>query len=46
VVEFELNRAIAMLTQDGPAEIRGHTTFEAVGTPNRPHNDREDSLHG
>jgi hypothetical protein len=33
VVEFEPDRAIVMLTQDGPAEIRGHTTFEAVGHP-------------
>lgn len=31
VVEFEPNRAIGMLTHDGPVEIRGRTTFEAVG---------------
>jgi Polyketide cyclase / dehydrase and lipid transport len=31
VVEFEPNRAIGMLTHDGPIVIRGLTTFEAVG---------------
>jgi hypothetical protein len=31
VVEFEPNRALGMLTHDGPVEIRGRTTFEAVG---------------
>jgi uncharacterized membrane protein len=31
VVEFEPNQAIGMLTHDGPVEIRGRTTFEAVG---------------
>ena len=31
VVEFEPNRVIGMLTHDGPVEIRGRTTFEAVG---------------
>jgi uncharacterized membrane protein len=30
VVEFEPNRSIGMLTHDGPVEIRGRTTFEAV----------------
>ena len=30
VVEFEPNRAIAMLIHDGPAEMRGRTTFEAL----------------
>lgn len=30
VVEFEPNRAIAMLIHDGPAEMRGRTTFEAI----------------
>ena len=34
VVEFEPNRAIGMLTHDGPVEIRGRTTFEAVGDAN------------
>ena len=31
VVEFELNRALAMVILDGPAEMRGRTTFEAIG---------------
>jgi uncharacterized membrane protein len=30
VVEFEPNEAIGMLTHDGPVEIVGRTTFEAV----------------
>jgi uncharacterized protein YndB with AHSA1/START domain len=30
VVEFEPNRAVAMVIQDGPAEMRGRTTFEAL----------------
>ena len=30
VVEFELNRVIAMVIHDGPAEMRGRTTFEAI----------------
>jgi hypothetical protein len=30
VVEFELNRVLAMLIHDGPAEMRGRTTFEAI----------------
>ena len=30
VVEFEPNRSIGMLTHDGPVEIRGRTTFEAI----------------
>jgi uncharacterized protein YndB with AHSA1/START domain len=30
VVEFEPNRALAMLIHDGPAELRGRTTFEAL----------------
>ena len=30
VVEFEPNRAIAMLIHDGPAVMRGRTTFEAL----------------
>jgi len=30
VVEFEPNRVIAMLIHDGPAEMRGRTTFEAI----------------
>ena len=34
VVEFEPNRAVGMLTHDGPVEIRGRTTFEAVGDAN------------
>ncbi len=32
VVEFEPNRVIAMVIQDGPAEMRGRTTFEAINT--------------
>ena len=31
VVEFEPNRALGMIIHDGPAEMRGRTTFEAVG---------------
>src|SRR5512139_790574 len=30
VVEYELNRVIAMVIHDGPAETRGRTTFEAL----------------
>jgi type II secretory pathway predicted ATPase ExeA len=30
VVEFEPNRAFAMVIRDGPAEMRGRTTFEAI----------------
>ncbi|MGE5251783.1 MAG: hypothetical protein ACM3QS_16390 [Bacteroidota bacterium] len=30
VVEFEPNRALAMLIRDGRAEMRGRTTFEAL----------------
>ena len=30
VVEFELNRVVAMVIHDGPAEMRGRTTFEAL----------------
>jgi hypothetical protein len=30
VVEFELNRVMAMVIHDGPAEMRGRTTFEAL----------------
>ena len=30
VVEFEPNRALAMVIHDGPAEMRGRTTFEAI----------------
>lgn len=30
VVEFEPNRAIAMLIKDGPAVMHGRTTFEAL----------------
>jgi hypothetical protein len=30
VVEFEPNRAIGMTIHDGPAELRGRTTFEAI----------------
>ena len=30
VVEFELNRVIAMVILDGTAEMRGRTTFEAL----------------
>jgi len=30
VVEFELNRVIAMVIHDGTAEMRGRTTFEAL----------------
>jgi uncharacterized membrane protein len=31
VVEFEPDRAIGMITHDGPVEIHGRVTFEAVG---------------
>jgi len=31
VVEFERNQAIGMIIHDGPVEMRGRTTFEAVG---------------
>ena len=31
VVEFEPNGAIGMITHDGPVEIHGRATFEAVG---------------
>jgi len=30
VVEFEPNRVLAMVIHDGPAEMRGRTTFEAI----------------
>jgi len=30
VVEFEPNRVMAMVIHDGPAEMRGRTTFEAI----------------
>jgi len=30
VVEFEPNRVLAMLIHDGPAEMHGRTTFEAI----------------
>jgi hypothetical protein len=30
VVEFEPNRALAMIIHDGPAEMRAKTTFEAI----------------
>lgn len=30
VVEFEPNRVVAMVIHDGPAEMRGRTTFEAI----------------
>ena len=30
VVEIEPNRVLAMLIHDGPAEMRGRTTFEAI----------------
>jgi predicted ester cyclase len=30
VVEYEPNKAIAMVIHDGPAEMRGRTTFEAL----------------
>src|SRR4030042_3845284 len=30
VVEFEPNRAMGMIIHDGPAEMRGRATFEAV----------------
>lgn len=31
VTEYEPNRALGMLTHDGPMEIRGRATFEPVG---------------
>ena len=31
VVEFDPNRAITMVIHDGPAEMRGRATFEAIG---------------
>jgi hypothetical protein len=31
IVEFEPDRAISMVTHDGPVEIHGRATFEAVG---------------
>jgi len=31
VVEFEPNKAFAMIIHDGAVEMRGRTTFEAVG---------------
>jgi len=31
VVEFEVNRAVGMVIHDGPVEMRGRVTFEAVG---------------
>lgn len=31
VVEFEPNRVLAMVIHDGPAEMRGRTTFESIG---------------
>jgi hypothetical protein len=31
VVEFEPDRAIGMLIQDGPMEMRGRTSFDALG---------------
>src|SRR5512146_3072656 len=31
VVEFEPNRVLAMVIHDGAAEMRGRTTFEAIG---------------
>jgi uncharacterized membrane protein len=31
VVQFEPDRAIGMITHDGPVEIHGRVTFEAVG---------------
>jgi uncharacterized protein YndB with AHSA1/START domain len=31
VVEFEANRVLAMVIHDGPAEMRGRTTFEGIG---------------
>jgi hypothetical protein len=30
VVEFEPNRVLAMVIHDGPAEMRGRTTFQAL----------------
>ena len=30
VVEFEPNRVLAMVIHEGPAEMRGRTTFEAI----------------
>ena len=31
VVQFEPDRAIGMVTHDGPVEIHGRATFDAVG---------------
>jgi hypothetical protein len=31
VIQFEPDREMGMLTHDGPVEIRGRSTFEAVG---------------
>lgn len=31
VVEFEPNRAFGVVIHDGPVEMRGRTTFEAIG---------------
>ena len=31
VVEFEPNRAFGVVIHDGPVEMRGRTTFEALG---------------
>jgi len=31
IVQFEPDRAIGMITHDGPVEIQGRATFEAVG---------------
>jgi hypothetical protein len=31
VVEFEPNQAFGMVIHDGPVEMRGRATFEAVG---------------
>ncbi len=32
VVEFESNRVLTMEIHDGPSEMRGRTTFEAIGS--------------
>jgi len=31
VVEFEPNRAFGVIIHDGPVEMRGRATFEAIG---------------
>ena len=31
VVEFEPNRAMGLIIHDGPVEMRGRATFEALG---------------